>query len=157
MAEMRMPDDLWIIDSIPYIYFSLEKKHSYFPLIPLLLTLEFQRKMAKCSIDFSIWNDKKLILTVDSVYYQISDSLGVNRQYDTLIFGKDFFNRAYIYHPLSFSSLYSINLKIHKKESVFVELKIYYTNTNHQSKIISSKKTRMSYYYRNRLWCIVDV
>jgi len=157
MAEKIMPFDSWIIDSIPYFYYSIEKKHSSIPIIPLFFTLECQRKKTKYAIELSLTNDKNQIISVDSVFYNIYDSLFMAKKSGTLIFEKNLFKKKWATSPLTYISSNSIDVRLKKEKTFESELKAYYTDINHQAKILSAKNIKLKYYSRNRIWCVLDI
>lgn len=144
--------DSWIVDSIPFFHFSIEKKHSNIPIIPIFFVIDHQRKKAKSNLEVIVHNNKNLFQSLDSIYYCITDSSTSVRKAGKFIFGKDFFLNKYQYTP-TYQSSYLIEESFQKNDVIIGDFELFCTDTNSKMINFSVKKlkfknfTRSNYFY----------
>jgi hypothetical protein len=143
-AEQRIriqTADDWIVDSIVYFYFNIEKEQTTIPIIPIFYRVDFQKSRALYNFKVLIGNNK-IYKTLDSVSYTIYDSL------ETVHYKGGYnYNRSITgsgSHEL-FETPYKINVKLKETDIVYGDIDLFFTDYNNKPVIKTIRKIKFKY------------
>jgi len=122
--------DSWIVDSTVYFSIYLYKEGSMLPIIPLLYSLEYEKKDAPYSIRVFVGNNKSF-QTLDSIHYTFYDRTKSRVAYGRYTFNADI-SRTLEVHQ-SFKTPYIIEMKGDKGIRILGDLKFFLTDRQGKS------------------------
>jgi hypothetical protein len=155
-AEQRIKFKIannWIVDSIPYFYFKIEKKYITIPIIPIFYWIEFQRRNALYKFRMEI-NNNKIYQSLDSVSYTIYDSFETVYYKGGYKYNINLTER--VYAP-NFDTPNTINIKLNKTDIVYGDIELFFTDFNNKPVKQAIRKIKFEYDKRRFFMCIFDI
>lgn len=133
--------DGWIVDSIIYFKFYIEREKSTMPIIPIFYRVDYQKKNAKCNFQVSVGNNK-IYRSLDSVSYTIYDSLKT-------VYHKGGYNYNLNIsksrrHEL-FKTPYTINVQLKETDTVYGDIELFFTDYKNKRIINKIRKIKFKY------------
>jgi hypothetical protein len=144
--RIRLGIDEWIVDSIPYFYFNMEKKSKTIPIIPIFYRINFQKKNALYRLDASINN--KIYQSFDSASYTIYDSLKIVYHKGSYKCNRDITTSK---RSELLITPYTINIRLEKTDVVYGDIDLFFTDYNNRPVMHTIRRIRFKY-EKGRYW-----
>jgi hypothetical protein len=119
----RMADD-WIVDSLIYFSFYLEKEKSTMPIIPIFYKVDYHKKNALYNFQLTIGNNK-IYKLLDSVSYVLYDSLETVNYKGGYNFNQDI-TKLWSHEFLKTS--YTIDIQLKETDIIYGDIELFFTD-----------------------------
>jgi hypothetical protein len=142
-------------DSIPDFDFHLEQNYISIPIIPFFYWVEFQRSNAPYKLQVRIGNNK-IYQSLDSINYTLYDSLNTKHYDGSLKYDSELtVSPDYSSYLQSFSP-YTIDIKLSKKDIIYGDFDLFFTDINNNPIVQRIKKIKFNYEKNRQTMIIIN-